>query len=256
VSKKILFSRGGAWAEHLKKLLQLAPANPTEWMEQHTRLLVGDEYSLFGIIRVEDKSCCIRFRRSGSPGESILFASGYGQPMRNFRAAQRLYKRGLALFQPLAYILVPQGVFLLTDCLTSGANLALLWRRESDSEESSRMIQAAGASLATLHNFGYALGDCSWENLYWDSQKVYLIDFDKACLCRKIGSDQGRDLAQFTANAEELSIGLVMYEKFLETYIHAVGKNRRDVIECMTPYLDRYRAKNLARYGPRGQRLV
>jgi hypothetical protein len=96
-------------------------------------------------------------------------------------------------------------------------------------------MRSAGENLATLHRVGYAHGHCKWNNLFWDGHHAYLIDLDDARKCRFRGIEQAQDLARFTLNAEELSIGLEIFELFLEPYLQGVEETRREVLERFLP---------------------
>jgi tRNA A-37 threonylcarbamoyl transferase component Bud32 len=179
-----------------------------------------------------------------------------GQPQRNFTATRDLAADGLAVPVPLASILVSQGVFLLIEGLTGDGNLAELWRRQPKEDTAMQMLSSAGETLARLHGAGFAHGDCKWDNLFWNGQRVYLVDLDDAYKC-KVGSPaQGRDLARFTIDAEGLGIGLPNYELFLNTYLEGVGESRRNVMTRMLPHLYRFRSQQVGMCGTRSQRLV
>jgi hypothetical protein len=53
-----------------------------------------------------------------------------------------------------------------------------------------------------------------------------------------------------------LAIGTPLYDFFLESYLQLVDESRGEAVERMKPFLYSLRSKHLARYGPRGQRLI
>ena len=82
------------------------------------------------------------------------------------------------------------------------------------------------------------------------------VDLDGVAKTGIRSGKQSRDLARFTLNAEELEIGLPLYDFFFESYLQVVNESRDEAVERMGPFLYSLRARHLSRYGPRGQRLV
>lgn len=254
---KIRIIRGDYWAALLKDELAQSTSGAAEWMEEHTNILKSDPHSLSGLMRMDGQICFLKLYRFKSPLHKIQYRMGMGRPLRNFTAARDLDAEGLAVPRPFACLLVPEGMLLLIEGLEGPGSLGEVWRRGGLSDdESARVMRGAGETLATLHSAGFAHGDCKWNNLFWDGYRVCLIDLDDARKSRSGGKAQSQDLARFTVNAEELSIGSDMFEQFLAAYLDGVVDNRQTAIKRMLPELLRYRKKHLARYGPHGQRLV
>jgi tRNA A-37 threonylcarbamoyl transferase component Bud32 len=253
---KMRVLRGEVWAERLGKQLELPPNDAGEWMEQHTQILKSERYSLSGLVRIENEMCFLKFYRPKTVFHRAMFSMGMGAPQRNFTAARDLAADGLAVPVPLACTQLSQGAFLLVEGLSGEGNLADLWRRQPEEDVASQMILAAAKTLAMLHSFGFAHGDCKWDNLFWYDQRAYLVGLDDARRCEVGAPEQARDLARFTINAEELSIGLPLYEQFLNAYLKEVGEPRRELMNRMLPHLYRLRTKRLGRTGGRVQRLV
>lgn len=257
MTDKVRILRGDYWAALLKEELVQSAAGAAEWMEEHTNILKSDLHSLSGLMRMDGQVCFLKLYRFKSVLHKIQYRMGMGRPLRNFTAARDLDAQGLAVPRPFACLLVPEGMLLLIEGLEGPGSLADVWRRGGLSDDdAARMMRGAGATLATLHSAGFAHGDCKWNNLFWDGVRVCLVDLDDARKGRAGSNAQAQDLARFTVNAEELSIGLEMYEQFLGAYLEGVVDTRHSVIQRMLPELLRYRKKHLARYGPHGQRLV
>jgi len=113
------------------------------------------------------------------------------------------------------------------------------------------MMRSAGETLAQLHAAGYAYGDCRWDHLFWNGQRVYLITLDSTRKSPLGSVQQAQDLAWFTANAEEFGIGSALFEQFLQTYLLGIGGNRRQVVERMIRPLYRLRGQHMPGYGQR-----
>lgn len=257
MTDRVRIIRGDYWAELLKDELLQSNSEASEWLEDHTTILKSDHYSLSGLMRMDGQVCFAKLYRFKSPLHKIQFRLGMGRPLRNFTATRDLDAQGLAVPRPFACLLVPEGMLLLIEGLSGPGTLAEVWRRGGLSwDELVRVMRGAGETLATLHRSGYAHGDCKWNNLFWDGGRVCLIDLDDARKSRAGSKHQAKDLARFTVNAEELSIGSDMFEEFLATYLDGVVDTRSTALKRMLPSLYRYRKKHLARYGPHGQRLV
>jgi len=147
-------------------------------------------------------------------------------------------------------------MLLLIEGLSGGGSMAEMWLRSPERDQSMRMLRAAGETLATLHQAGYAHRDCEWNNLFWDGQRVCLVDLDNAHKCRVGGEDQAVDLARFTVNAELLSIGSTLFEQFLSAYLQKTQASRRHTLDRILPVLLRLRKTYLPRHGKQAQRLV
>lgn len=257
MTDKVRILRGDYWAALLKDEMSQSALGAAEWMEEHTNILKSDLHSLSGLMRMDGQICFLKLYCYKSPLHRIQFRLGMGRPLRNFTAARDLDAQGLAVPRPFACLLVPEGMLLLIEGLSGPGTLAELWRRrELSDDDAVRVMRGAGETLATLHSAGFAHGDCKWNNLFWDGYRVCLIDLDDARKSSAGSKAQSQDLARFTINAEELSIGSDMFEQFLSAYLEGMVDSRRTVVDRMLPSLLRYRKKHLARYGPHGQRLV
>ena len=251
---KVRIKRGDVWAARLKEHLTASPEGAAEWMEDHTQILNSTVDSLSGLYRVDDDLAYLKLYRFKSFRQKALSRVGRVESLRNFSRALDLIEKGLAVPQPLASLVVQQGLLLATEGLSGGGNLAELWNNRTAEDDFDAMMRSTGETLAALHAAGYSYGDCGWAKLYWNGQRVYLIDLDNTRKCAVSAIAQSRDLARFTANAEELGIGLKLYDAFMEVYLQGVPGTRREVIERMIRPLYRIRGQHLS--GGYGQRLV
>lgn len=253
---KVRIVRGDFWAEVLQQELLHAGTGAAEWMEEHTRIVKSDDHTLSGLLRLDGAVCFLKLYRYRSVLQHWLTGVGMGRPLRNFAAARELDAQGLAVPRPLACLRVSQGILLLVEGLSRGGNLNDMWPRGVGGDLASRMLRAAGDTLATLHQAGYAHGDCSWSNLYWDGSRVFLVNLADARKCDVGGKDQNRDLARFTVSAEQVGVGSEPYEEFMAAYLDRTGGTRRDMREGMLRPLLRLRKKHLAHSRPQGQPLL
>ncbi|CAA0114739.1 Uncharacterised protein [Halioglobus japonicus] len=251
---KVTIKRGDVWAERLKEQLTEYPEGAAEWMEEHTTILNSTVDSLSGLLRVEDELAYLKLYRFSSFKRRLQYYFGRSQSLRNYRRAISLREKGLALPDQLAYLAVSQGTLLVSEGFSEGGNLDELWRQRNSEDGFDAVMRSAGETLAALHSAGYMYGDCRWVNLFWNGQRVYLTDFNDTRKCRVGGVPQARDLARFTANAEELGIGLKLFEQFLGTYMDGVPGTRREIVERMIRPLYRIRGQHMS--DGYGQRLV
>jgi tRNA A-37 threonylcarbamoyl transferase component Bud32 len=251
---KVRIKRGDVWAARLKEQLKASPVGAAEWMEEHTQILNSNVDTLSGLLQVDDELAYLKLYRFNSFRRKLQFRLGRAQSLRNFRRALDLGKKGLAVPKPLACLAVQQGTLLVTEGMSSGGNLAELWYNRAADDAFDAVMRSAGETLAALHVAGCTYGDCRWFNLFWNGERVYLTYFDVTRKSRVGGIQQARDLARFTANAEEFGIGSELFEHFLEVYLQGVSGTRREVVERMIRPLYRIRGQHLA--GGCGQRLV
>lgn len=251
---KVKIKRGDAWATRLKEQLTESPLGAAEWMQEHTQVLNNNPDTLSGLMQVDDELAYVKLYRFNSLKRRLQYRIGRADSVRNFRKALDLGEKGLAVPKPLACLAAQQGTLLVTEGLSSGGNLAELWHNRVAGDSFDNMMRSAGETLAALHVAGYTYGDCRWVNLFWNGERVHLTYFDVTRKCRVGAIQQSRDLARFTANAEEYGIGSKLYEQFLEVYLQGVSGNRREVVERMIRPLYRIRGQHLS--GGYGQRLV
>lgn len=250
---KVRIKRGDAWAARLKEHLTISQSGVAEWMEDNTRILRSNVDTLSGLLQLDDELGYLKLYTFKPFKYRMSLGLRKPQPLHSFDIASELAGKGIAVPRPLACLSVSQGMLLVTEGLSGGGNLADLWRNQSAVPGADAIMQAAGNTLAQLHAAGYTSGNCRWEHLFWNGQRVYLIKLDNT---RKgpLGSmQQAQDLAHFTAHAEEFCIGSALFEQFLQTYLQGINGNRREVVERMIRPLYRFRGQHMARYG---QRLV
>jgi len=256
MAHKARIIRGDSWGTQLQQALEASPLDVDSWMQQHTRLLKSDQHSRVGLLQLQHQSCYLKLYRPKSALQHCLFRLGRGRPVRSFDVARQLASSAVPLPRPLACLLVPEGMLLLTEGLCDALNLSELWRQQLVQVPDSQVLPCAGQTIAQLHRAGYAHGDCKWHNLLWANDKVYLIDLDGAAPAPVGGAEQARDLARFTLNAEELGVDAQLYERFLAAYLQGVGETRQVTIDRMMPILHKLRRRHLNKYGERGQHLL
>lgn len=250
---KVRIKRGDVWAARLKEHLTTSQGSAAEWMEDHTQILKSNADTLSGMLQLDDQLGYLKLYSFKPYKYKMSLGLRKPQPLRNFNIASDLAGKGIAVPRPLACLSVSRGMVILTEGLSGGGNLADLWRKQPGAPDVDAMMQAAGETLAQLHVAGYTYGNCRWEHLFWNGQRVYLITLDNTRKSPLGSMQQAKDLARFTANAEEFGIGSALFEQFLQTYLQGITGNRREVVERMIRPLYRFRGQHMARYG---QRLV
>lgn len=248
---KVRIKRGDVWAARLKEHLTTSPGGVAEWMEEHTQILKSNVDTLSGMLQLDDQLGYLKLYTFKPFKYKMSLGLHKPQALRNFSTASDLAGKGIAVPRPLACLAVSEGMLILTEGLSGGGNLAEVWRNQAAALGTDAMMRAAGETLAQLHAAGYTYGNCRWEHLFWNGQRVYLTMLDSTRKSPLGGIHQARDLAQFTANAEECGIGSVLFEQFLETYLLGINGNRREVVERMIRPLYRFRGQHRSRYGQR-----
>jgi tRNA A-37 threonylcarbamoyl transferase component Bud32 len=224
-------------------------------MERHTRLVKSDRFSRVGLLVLAGELHYLKFYRPKSIGQQLWFRLARGRGVRAFDMGEALAGQGIAVPEPRACLLVPEGMLLLTEGLQGAGDLQALWRSEPGPGDPGGLMTAAGRALGRFHLAGYAHGDCKWSNLLWYAGHFYLADLEAVRAAPVGGRRQARDLARFTLNAEELSAGEAHYRQFLSSYCEATGTPRAMAIDRLLPDLRRLRARHRARYGERGAPL-
>ena len=250
---KVRIKRGDVWAARLKEHLTTSQVGVAEWMEEHTQIIKSNLGTLSGMLQLDDQLAYLKLYSFKPFKYKMSLGLRKPQPLRDFNLASDLAGKGIAVPRPLACLAVAEGMLLLTEGLSGGGTLDEVWRSQPAAPGADAMMRAAGETLAQLHAAGYTYGNCRWEHLFWNGQRVYLTMLDSTRKSPLGGIHQARDLAQFTANAEQFVIGSVLYEQFLETYLQGIAGNRREVVERMIRPLYRFRGQHMSRYG---QRLV
>lgn len=248
--------RGDNWGACLQNALAVSPLAELEWMRQHTQLLKSDTHSQVGLIPLQDRLCYLKFYSTKSMGQKILFRLGYARGLRSFDAATELLAADVRVPTPLACLLLPRGMMLLTDGIAGGQDLKALWQEDIGSTKEEMLMSGAGLALATLHNAGYCHGDCKWSNFLWSSQGFYLVDLEGVKRTDVGGKRQARDLARFTVNAEDMGVTTECYELFLASYLQGSNHSREIIIRAIMPFLRQLRQRHKLKYGERGQQIL
>ena len=251
--------RGTHWGERLREELAGFSGSEVAWMEQNTQLLKSDSHSRVGLLQVHGKLCYLKFYRGKSIGQKALFRLGYARACKSFDAAGGLLRDKVPVPEPLACLLLPGGIMLLTEGMSGAIDLKAIWQGKPGESRQAELMAGAGAALAQLHRAGYCHGDCKWSNLVWSGEKFYLVDLEaveKVASGAGIGKKQARDLARFVMNAEDLAVSAQLFEFFLNSYLQNSGISRDRAIGLIMPFLLRLRERHKVKYGRRGQRIL
>lgn len=248
--------RDAGWAGRLLDALAQPPQDTGRWMEQHTRLLKSDRYSRVGLLELGGDLNYLKFYRHKSLGQQLRFWLARGRGVRAFDMGEALAGRGVKVPAPRACLLVPRGMVLLTEGLEGASDLQALWESGGGSPDPGGLLASAARTLAALHLAGYAHGDCKWRNLLWCAGNVYLVDLEAVRKAPVGGGRQARDLARFTLNAEELSVGESLYREFLSHYCDLTRTPPATAVDRLLPDLRKLRARHRKRYGERGEPLL
>ena len=248
--------RDGGWGGALCQSLAEPPAGIEAWLENHTCPLKADPGSSVGLLQLRDDTCCLKFYRSGSGLRALAFRLGIARGVRSFDRAQELAAAGIRVPEPRACLLVAGGMLLLTEGLCASRDLRELWATGAGVADWTALLGAAGRALAALHAAGFAHGDCKWSNLLWSDDEICFVDLESVRRARAGGARCMRDLARFTLDAEEFALPPALYRAFLETYAAAAQRKPENLPRSFAPSLARLRRRHLAKYGPRGHRLL
>jgi tRNA A-37 threonylcarbamoyl transferase component Bud32 len=185
-----------------------------------------------------------------------LQSMGMGSALRAYKSARLLRREGVAVPKPRGCLLLPEGLMLVVEGIHCIGNMREVWLNKPPDAQLHGMMAAAGQALAQLHMVGYAHGNCRWINLLWDGQAICFVDLDTVSKASLGCSKQARDLARFTITAEELEIGPVLFDTFLESYRQVVGDSRHAIVERMAYHLYGLRAIHHGGSVRHGQRLI
>ena len=248
--------RDGGWGKALCRALAEPPAGVEAWLESHTRLIKEDRGGRVGLLQLREDTCCLKFYRSSPGVRAFALRLGIGRGVRSFDRALALAAAGVRVPEPRACLRVPGGMLLLTEGLPASKDLRALWTAGTGVASWAELMGAAGLALAGLHAAGFAHGDCKWSNLLWSNDQICFVDLDAVRRVRGSGTRGLRDLARFTLDAEELALSPTLYRSFIERYATAARRSPEGLARAMGPALDKLRRRHLARYGPRGHRLL
>jgi tRNA A-37 threonylcarbamoyl transferase component Bud32 len=247
--------RGTDWAGRLLEALAQPPRDTTRWMEQHTRLLKTDRYSRVGLLELDGELSYLKFYCQKSLAQQLWFRMARGRGVRAFDMGKALAGCGVKVPEPRACLLVTQGMLLLTEALEGSSDLQSVWTVAHGPADPGGLLVSAGRVLGALHRSGHAHGDCKWSNLLWYAGTCYLVDLEGVRRTPVGGGRQARDLARFTLNAEELSVGESLYREFLAGYCDLTGTPAATAVDRLMPDLHKLRARHRKRYGERGTPL-
>lgn len=244
--------RGGEWGRQLQALMSIAPADATAWMERHTRLLKSDDFSRVGLLTVQQRPCYLKLYLAKTRLQQLGFRLGYGRGLHSFDAAAALLRDDLPVPEPLACLLLPEGMALLTKALPGAVDLRQWWLATPRPGEAEQRLRGAGETLALLHCAGYAHGDFKWSNVLCRNDALALVDLERVQKVRVRHSPaprQLRDLARFTVDSEELGASREQLQAFLAGYLGTAPCSREQLLLRLNPLLPPIRARHQRRYG-------
>jgi tRNA A-37 threonylcarbamoyl transferase component Bud32 len=248
--------RDGGWGKALCRALAEPPAGIEAWLESHTRLIKEDRGGRVGLLQLREDTCCLKFYRSSPGVRAFALRLGIGRGVRSFDRALALAAAGVRVPEPRACLRVPGGMLLLTEGLPASKDLRALWTAGTGVASWAELMGAAGLALAGLHAAGFAHGDCKWSNLLWGGGEICFVDLESVRRARAGDARCLRDLARFTLDAEELALPAALYRAFIGSYAMAAQQRPENLARSIVPPLDRLRGRHLAKYGPRGHRLL
>jgi len=248
--------RDAGWAERLCRRLAPGQEGLDSWMKRHTRVLKQDRHSCVGLLELSTDLCYLKWYRSKSVFQSLVFELGRGRGVDSFDAAAHLAAAGIAVPAPRCVLLARGGMLLLTEGLADSADLKSLWQRSGATRDFKCWMAPAGEALAKLHVSGFSHGDCKWSNFQCCDRGVVFVDLEAVRSSPLGTARQSRDLARFTLNAEDMGLPREDYERFLEAYLVQSSQDRDAVLDRLRAPLGALRQKHLGKYGPRGHRLL
>ncbi len=244
---KVKVLRGGAYAAELAR--QLPGADAAGWLEREGQVLKADRHSCVALATLQGQCCYLKYYAPKSPLQSLFFRLGIGRGVKAYDNAVTLAAAGIAVPEARACLLVPGGMLLATAGMSGGSDLKALWQRQPEPS----LLSLAGELLARLHRAGFTHGDCKWSNFFCCDDRLYLVDLEAVAGFSE--GRQGRDLARFTVNAEDLGVAPEAFAAFMHAYCDGAGAVERDVAALMRPELERLRERHRKRYGRRGAPL-
>ncbi|MEP4145765.1 MAG: lipopolysaccharide kinase InaA family protein [Halioglobus sp.] len=248
--------RGDSWADALSERLKEGPGDGQSWMEQHTEVVKRDDHSSVGAMRLQDQYCFLKYYRSKSLLHRLLFRIGRGRGVASYDNALTLRAAGISVPEPLACLLIADGVMLLSEGITSAADLKTLWLQGQNDSQLQQLMLNAAHSLAALHAAGFSHGDCKWSNFLVAGERMLLIDLESIQVSSTLGAGCARDLARFTLNAEDMGLSQAHFDSFLASYARAMGRKSEEVSKLILPSLAKLRQRHLQKYGSRGHLLI
>lgn len=248
--------RGDSWADALSERLKEGSDDGQSWMEQHTEVVKRDAHSSVGAICLQDRYCFLKYYRSKSLLQALLFRTGRGRGVASFDNAVALQAADVAVPAPLACLLVADGVMLLSEGIKSAVDLKTLWLQGPSDSQLKALMTNAAHSLAALHVAGFSHGDCKWSNFLVDGERIVLIDLEAVQSRSTFDAGCARDLARFTLNAEDMGLSQTNFDVFLASYAHEVEKTPEAISRSIVPWLEKLRQRHLKKYGRRGHSLI
>lgn len=238
--------------------------NINDWFETKVTIIKADTYSQVGLAETETLGKIYVKRYSAKfCWHRLAMLLVLGRPVKCFKMSSALLEHGLPVPEPYGLITAkgffgfPHSSYYLCQGLIDAEDLKSFYMAADDSHSAiiKDRLQCVGRQLAQLHNAGYMHGDCKWSNILLQGTEVFFVDLDNSR--KTFGRDaEAKDLARFILNAEELAIGKVAFECFINAYCETRNNASNTLMSSSKFQLDKLRIKHLARYGDRGERLM
>lgn len=249
---------GEHWGSRLIDKIERSSVAPYDWAKKNIEVIKSTTTSLVGLVEVDQQACYLKFYLSKSIWQRGSFRLGMGRGSRSFKMADTLLKHGILVPRPLACVLVPRGMILLTEAVSGATDMQTLWERGliDLNCDAHGCWQMAGTCLGELHKAGFMHGDFKWSNLLFDKSNLFQVDLEAVAALRPGSKKRYRDLARFTLNAEDMGAPKGCYKLFLDAYLNASGQLENTVVAGTMPYLNAMRTHHIKKYGARGHALL
>ncbi len=235
--------RGQIWAVRIAR--QMVEGQDTfEWFEKNTDIIKRDKSGCSATMEIQDGLCFLKYYRARSPLKKLRFALGRGRPLRQHDMGVILRGKGVIVPRPRGCLRIPGGLMAITKAVAGAQQLDDLWRVGVSEEEGNLLMELAADQLAHLHRAEFAHGDYKWSNLMWQGERMYLVDLDSVKHVRLRHKKQGRDVARFIVNAEELRVTQAHLDRFIEIYVAGMGEDISAITKRVQPWLRKLRRRH------------
>jgi tRNA A-37 threonylcarbamoyl transferase component Bud32 len=250
---------GERWGLRLVYEIERSSLDPYAWATKQLQVIKSTASSLVGLVEIDEQPCYLKFYLTKSRWQWLWFRLGLGRGPRSFKMANELLRCGILVPRPLACVLAPRGMILLTEAISDATDMQTMWERGligAEDEAAHCCWHTAGTSLAQLHNAGFVHGDYKWSNLIYHQEDFYLVDLEAVTAFGRQNKKRYRDLARFILNAEDMGAPRHCYELFMSAYLDVSGELEQNVVAGTMPFLSAMRSHHIQKYGPRGHALM
>ena len=233
-----------AWLGRLRE----AASNPLEVAKaEGVKRTVAANLAPWGRVCLQDVEWILR--------KSVFSAFRPLRGRRNWQCRLALLERGIPTVEPLLYLEVRHGPFVVHTYDVSRwlacENLGKTARNRNQVSEGRLLdvLKKASALAAALHDKGFVHGDLKWSNFLWidnPAPKVLLSDLDHVEQSAS-AEKQGKDLARFLLSALEFGMGWETARWLSEWYL----ENRKARPAGFRKYLDKHIGKKRKKYEQR-----